>query len=119
MFRSDVLPAPLGPMIEAIAPRLTVIDTSSTARTPPNRFDTAVAASKISSEAPADAWVPPTAMLSASSQKRHGGSCAAVMAGMMRTQSRECNRVRFRTRAIGPLPSPTQLLSLADDKPSV
>src|SRR5216683_7644826 len=63
MFRSEVLPAPLGPMIEAIAPRLTAIDTSSTARTPPNRFDTAVAASKMSSEVPADAAVAPTTML--------------------------------------------------------
>ena len=54
MFKSEVLPAPLGPMIEAIAPRLSAIDTSSTARTPPNRFDTAVAASKTSSETPAE-----------------------------------------------------------------
>ena len=40
MFKSEVLPAPFGPMIEAIAPRWTAIETSSTARTPPNRFDT-------------------------------------------------------------------------------
>ena len=40
MFSSEVLPAPFGPMIEAIAPRWTAIETSSTARTPPNRFDT-------------------------------------------------------------------------------
>ena len=40
MFRSEVLPAPFGPIIEAIAPRRTAIETSSTARTPPNRFDT-------------------------------------------------------------------------------
>ena len=40
MFNSEVLPAPFGPMIEAIAPRWTAIETSSTARTPPNRFDT-------------------------------------------------------------------------------
>src|SRR5215469_15116186 len=39
MLSSDVLPAPLGPMIEAICPCLTAIDTPSTARTPPKRFD--------------------------------------------------------------------------------
>src|SRR5579863_8275868 len=39
MLSSEVLPAPLGPMIEAICPHLTEIDTSSTARTPPKRFD--------------------------------------------------------------------------------
>src|SRR5437588_151036 len=36
-------------MIEAISPRRTEIDTSSTARTPPNRFETAVAARSSSS----------------------------------------------------------------------
>src|SRR5712672_2181836 len=69
MFKSEVLPAPLGPMMEAIAPRLTAIDTSSTARTPPNRFDTAVAASNVLSEAPADAGAASTCMRPASSQK--------------------------------------------------
>src|SRR5436190_10380334 len=69
MFRNEVLPAPLGPMIEAIAPRSTAIDTSSTARTPPNRFETAVAASNAPSEAPADAGAASTCMLPASSQK--------------------------------------------------
>src|SRR5712671_6577062 len=49
MLRSEVLPAPFGPMIEAISPRRTEIDTSSTARTPPNRFETAVAARSSSS----------------------------------------------------------------------
>src|SRR3569833_1154664 len=34
MFNSDVLPAPFGQMIEAIAPRWTAKETSSTARTP-------------------------------------------------------------------------------------
>src|SRR5216683_1078350 len=63
MLRSEVLPAPLGPMIEAIAPRLTAIDTSSTARTPPNRFDTAVAASNTSSDVSAARVVAPSAML--------------------------------------------------------
>src|SRR6266852_2472686 len=63
MFKNEVLPAPLGPMIEAIAPRLTAIDTSSTARTPPNRFDTAVAASNTSSDVSAARVVAPSAML--------------------------------------------------------
>src|SRR3981189_352801 len=49
MLSSEVLPAPFGPMIEAISPRRTENDTSSTARTPPNRLDTAVAASSSSS----------------------------------------------------------------------
>src|SRR5947207_695471 len=49
MLSSEVLPAPFGPMIEAISPRRTENDISSTARTPPNRFDTAVAASSSSS----------------------------------------------------------------------
>src|SRR5260370_2639775 len=46
---SEVVPAAVGPMIEAISPRRTENDTSSTARTPPNRLDTAVAASSSSS----------------------------------------------------------------------
>src|ERR1700732_105570 len=49
MLSSEVLPAPFGPMIEAISPRRTENETPSTARTPPNRFDTAVAASSSSS----------------------------------------------------------------------
>src|SRR5437867_10371870 len=65
MFRSEVLPAPLGPMIEAIAPRSTATDTSSTARTPPNRFDTAAAFSNTSAGASAGRVVTPTAMLRA------------------------------------------------------
>src|SRR5262245_41212644 len=39
MLSSDVLPAPFGPMIAAICPRMTSMDTPSTARTPPKRFD--------------------------------------------------------------------------------
>src|SRR6516165_4081239 len=45
MFSSEVLPAPFGPMTETISPRVTSSVTFSTARTPPKRFDTAVAAS--------------------------------------------------------------------------
>src|SRR5262245_39700950 len=40
MFRSEVFPAPLGPMIDRISPLGTSIDTPSTAVTPPKRFDT-------------------------------------------------------------------------------
>src|SRR5580700_1155280 len=69
MLRSEVLPAPFGPMIEAISPRRAENVTSSTARTPPNRLETAVAASRRSSEVPADAAVPPTTILPASSRK--------------------------------------------------
>src|SRR5436190_15071676 len=49
MLRREVLPAPFGPMIEAMAPRFTEIETSSTARTPPNRFDTPRTSSSTSS----------------------------------------------------------------------
>src|SRR5271170_2402704 len=63
MFRSEVLPAPLGPIIEAIAPRWTAIETSSTARTPPNRFDTAVTVSNASSGVSAARIPAPGAML--------------------------------------------------------
>src|SRR3954462_7483921 len=40
MFSSDVLPAPLGPMIERMRPRGTSSDTSWAAVTPPNFLDT-------------------------------------------------------------------------------
>src|ERR1700722_15144353 len=45
MLSSEVLPAPFGPMIEAMCPRRTESDTPSTARTPPNRFDASVTTS--------------------------------------------------------------------------
>ena len=79
-------------MIEAISPRPTEIETSSTARTPPNRFDTAVAASStspgmISSDAPAARVVALSAILLAFLLPSRC-SCTAVMAGMMLTQTR-------------------------------
>src|SRR6185436_16143479 len=40
MFRSDVLPAPLGPMIDRMRPRGTSSEMSWPAVTPPNFFDT-------------------------------------------------------------------------------
>src|SRR5438045_750757 len=40
MFSSDVLPAPLGPMIERMRPRGTSSEMSWAAVTPPNFFDT-------------------------------------------------------------------------------
>ena len=40
MFSSEVLPAPLGPMIETMLPRGTSSETSCDGRTPPNFFDT-------------------------------------------------------------------------------
>src|ERR1700722_14924894 len=49
MLSSEVLPAPFGPMIEAMCPRRTESDTPSTARTPPNRFDAPVTTSCTSS----------------------------------------------------------------------
>ncbi len=62
MFSSDVLPAPFGPMIEAIAPRWTAIETSSTARTPPNRFETMRASSSTSDAGSAARALTATAM---------------------------------------------------------
>src|SRR5882672_1481596 len=59
MLSSEVLPAPFGPMIDRISPRRTMTETSSTARTPPNRFDTPEIASCTSVgavPAPAIAW---------------------------------------------------------------
>src|SRR5204862_206611 len=76
MLSSEVLPAPFGPMIEAISPRRAENDTSSTARTPPNRLDTAVATSSSSS-----------GDFNRRSSRKSGGACAAVMAGMMLAQS--------------------------------
>src|SRR3954471_18744817 len=70
MLRSEVLPAPFGPIIEAISPRRTLIDTSSTARTPPNRFDTPVTARCTSSVRVAD--VAATAMPRLPPNKRDG-----------------------------------------------
>src|SRR6185436_1216735 len=40
MFSSEVLPAPLGPMIDTMLPRGTSSDTPCDATTPPNFFDT-------------------------------------------------------------------------------
>src|SRR5690348_10579071 len=45
MLRSEVLPAPLGPMTETTSPLRTAKDTSSTAQTPPKCLDTATAES--------------------------------------------------------------------------
>src|SRR5271163_157618 len=48
MLRSEVLPAPFGPMIETRPPRATENVTLSTARTPPKCFDTLEIASCVS-----------------------------------------------------------------------
>ena len=45
MLRSEVLPAPFGPMIEVSPPRRTSSEMSSTARTPPKCLDTPETAS--------------------------------------------------------------------------
>src|SRR5579864_6897507 len=45
MLRSEVLPAPLGPMTDTISPLRTAKDTSSTAQTPPKCLETATAES--------------------------------------------------------------------------
>src|SRR5262245_61101226 len=55
MLRSDVLPAPLGPMIDTSSPPWTDSETFSTARTPPKCFDTLAMASCVSPEVSAAA----------------------------------------------------------------
>src|SRR5215471_3258218 len=52
MLRSEVFPAPLGPMTDTISPRRTAKDTSSTAHTPPKCLDTATAESWAASAPP-------------------------------------------------------------------
>src|SRR5216683_6978473 len=53
MLRSEVLPAPFGPMTETSPPRRTERVRLSTARTPPKCFDTPEMASWVSPDAPA------------------------------------------------------------------
>ena len=96
MFSSEVLPAPFGPMIEAIAPRWTEIETSSTARTPPNRFDTLRTSSRhvgcrirgieFAGRALTVAAMPSGFL------PRPAAYAAAVMAAMMMARFGECNR---------------------------
>src|SRR5215813_496680 len=86
MFSSEVLPAPLGPMTETISPRLTSSVTSSTARTPPKRFDTAVAAS--CGAAAATAGPAEISMFMGFPR----GLCIAVIADMMLRTELERNR---------------------------
>src|SRR5579862_4307925 len=74
MFKSEVLPAPFGPMTEAMSPCRTSSDTSSTARTPPKRFDTWLTASWISpGDRLADGVVDAGAMSRASLSLMHRG----------------------------------------------
>src|ERR1044071_1276232 len=95
MFRKEGLPAPFGPIIEVMPPRRTEIDTSSTARTPPKRFDTPAAASRTPSCASVGP-VAPRAMPLALLPKTMTAHCSAVMAAMMLAQPRECNTLRPR-----------------------
>src|SRR6516162_9105655 len=87
MFNSEVVPAQLGPMTETISPRVTSSVTFSTARTPPKRFDTAVAASCGAAAAtvgPAEVFISIWGLPSR--------LCAAVMADMMRRPEPERNQ---------------------------
>src|SRR5262245_48056727 len=61
MLRSEVLPAPFGPMIETRLPRPTESETPSTARTPPKCFDTPEMASWVSRAAPVETFELPEA----------------------------------------------------------
>src|SRR6516225_2331658 len=91
MLRSDVLPAPFGPMIEINSPRSTASATSSTARTPPKCFETSDTVSctlsegvplpfKLSDTLPPAFPHPPAAHV-----------CTPLMAGMMQTHARYGN----------------------------
>src|SRR3954454_20442393 len=95
MLRSEVLPAPFGPMTEVMPPRLTEIDTSSTARTPPNRFETAAAARRTSSGPSAVPVHAPRAMPLAllpnyhgALQRRYGSHDAGAIGRMQHVASR-------------------------------
>src|SRR5262245_19626495 len=77
MFKSEVFPAPLGPMMDRIRPLGMLTDTPSTAVTPPKRFDTPST----------DIWTVIAVMRSALS--------ATFMRGP-RYHDRTCNRARTR-----------------------
>src|SRR6516164_3621172 len=82
MLRSEVLPAPLGPITEISSPERTDRVTASTARTPPKCFDTPEMASCASFE---DTMPPAFPRPSAGPHMR------ATMAGMMQTRVAEGN----------------------------
>src|SRR5208282_850920 len=90
MLSSEVLPAPFGPMTDTSPPRRTDNVMLSTARTPPKCFDTpemvscasAVETFKFSDTRPPA--FPPAHFIR---------SCRALMAGILLTHARECNRL--------------------------
>src|ERR1043166_9509807 len=84
MLSSVVLPAPFGPMIETISPCPTKTVTSSTARTPPKRFDTPDTASCGCSTAASEACA-------ALDIVRGPILCGCGMAGMMDPTEATCD----------------------------
>src|SRR5690242_9312613 len=87
MLSSEVLPAPLGPMIDRMPPRGTSSDTSCTAVTPPNFLDTP---STTSWPSPRRAEAPWTATPIMTSSLRR--SVSSVVAGIMQGPQCEGNK---------------------------
>src|SRR5205085_2196026 len=91
MLRSEVLPAPFGPMTEISSPERTESVTASTARTPPKCFDTPEMASCASAEESLPPFTPPDTVPSAFPRLPPARICAPLMAGMMQTRVAERN----------------------------
>src|SRR5215469_10507198 len=91
MLRSEVLPAPFGPMTEISSPGATVSVTASTARTPPKCFDTAEIASWASRDGTLPPFTSPDTIPPAFPSPSTARICAPLMAGMMQTQMTEGN----------------------------
>src|SRR5580704_12926409 len=87
MLRSEVLPAPFGPMTEISSPVRTESVTASTARTPPKCFDTPEMTSCASPGETSPAFTSPPAFLALQLAR----ICAPLMAGMMQTRVAEGN----------------------------
>src|SRR6516164_499207 len=91
MLRSEVLPAPLGPITEISSPERTDRVTPSTARTPPKCFDTPEMVSCVSFEEMLPPFTSPDTMPPAFPRPSAGPHMRATMAGMMQTRVAEGN----------------------------
>src|SRR5271165_350485 len=91
MLRSEVFPAPFGPMTEINSPERTESVTVSTARTPPKCFETPVTTSCASPGETLPPFTSPDTMPPAFPRLPLARICAPLMAGMMQTQAAEGN----------------------------
>src|SRR3954447_25885827 len=87
MLRSEVLPAPFGPMTEISSPVRTESVTASTARTPPKCFDTPEMTSCVSPEETSPPFTSPPAFPRPSATPQ----CVPLIAVMMQTRVAEGN----------------------------